>query len=387
MLPFSFHIEARSGRARVGRLFTPHGAVETPLFMPVGTQGSVKGLLPRDLKEIGSQVLLANTYHLLLRPGPERVQALGGLHGFAGWKGPWLTDSGGFQVMSLGHLRRLDEEGVVFRSHLDGSLVRLTPERSVEVQEALGADLIMALDECPPYPSSRDYLESSLERTLRWLERSLKAKTRADQALFGIAQGGTDPELRRRSTLETLRFDLPGYAIGGLAVGEPKEAMFAMVDLSTALLPEGRPRYLMGVGHPEDLVAAVALGVDLFDCVYPTRTGRFGSALVPEGRLNLKNARFLEDKGPLEEGCDCYACRTYSRAYLAHLVRAGEMLGGILLSLHNLRYLHRLLEGARAAIRQGCFATFALAFAERRFGKAVPAWFREALVRGGHLPG
>jgi len=387
MDPFRFQVEARAGRARVGRLFTPHGAVETPLFMPVGTQGSVKGLLPRDLEEVGSQVLLANTYHLLLRPGPERVRALGGLHGFAGWKGPWLTDSGGFQVMSLGHLRRLDEEGVVFRSHLDGSLVRLTPERSVEVQEALGADLIMALDECPPYPSSGEYLESSLERTLRWLERSLKAKSRTDQALFGIAQGGTDPGLRRRSTLETLRFDLPGYAIGGLAVGEPKEAMFAMVDLSTALFPEGRPRYLMGVGHPEDLVAAVALGVDLFDCVYPTRTGRFGSALVPEGRLNLKNARFLEDRGPLEEGCDCYACRTFSRAYLAHLVRAGEMLGGILLSLHNLRYLHRLLEGARAAIRQGCFGTFALAFAERRFGKAVPTWFREALVRGGHLPG
>ncbi len=384
MVPFSFQIEARSGRARVGRLFTPHGAVETPLFMPVGTAGSVKGLLPRDLQEIGSQVLLANTYHLLLRPGPERVQALGGLHGFAGWKGPWLTDSGGFQVMSLGHLRRLDEEGVVFRSHLDGSLVKLTPERSVEVQEALGADLIMALDECPPYPSSREYLESSLERTLRWLERSLKAKTRQDQALFGIAQGGTDPELRKRSTLETLRFDLPGYAIGGLAVGEPKEAMFAMVELSTALLPEGRPRYLMGVGYPEDLVAAVGLGVDLFDCVYPTRTARFGSALVPEGRLNLKNARHLEEKGPLEEGCDCYTCRTFSRAYLAHLVRSGEMLGAILLSLHNLRYIHRLLERAREAIRQGHYGDFALAFAERRFGE-VPSWFREALVAGGHL--
>ncbi len=340
--------------------------------------------MPRDLEEIGSQILLANTYHLLLRPGPERVRALGGLHGFAGWKGPWLTDSGGFQVMSLGHLRRIDEEGVAFQSHLDGSLVKLTPEGSIYVQEALGADLIMAFDECPPYPSPREYLKASLERTLRWLERSLRAKTRPDQALFGIAQGGTEPDLRRRSTLETIRFDLPGYAIGGLAVGEPKEAMFAMVELSTALLPEDRPRYLMGVGHPEDLVAAVGLGVDLFDSVYPTRTGRFGSALVPEGRLNLKNARHLEDPRPLEEGCDCYACRTYSRAYLAHLVRAGEMLGGILLSLHNLRHLHRLTEEAKRAVREGRYGDFARAFAERRFGKEVPPWFREALAAGGH---
>ncbi|WP_105316671.1 tRNA guanosine(34) transglycosylase Tgt [Thermus tenuipuniceus] len=384
MEPFRFQVLARAGRARVGLLQTPHGPVETPLFMPVGTQGSVKGLLPKDLQAIGSQVLLANTYHLLLRPGPERVRALGGLHGFAGWRGPWLTDSGGFQVMSLGHLRRIDEEGVVFQSHLDGSLVRLTPEKSIAVQEALGADLIMAFDECPPYPSSREYLKASLERTLRWLERSLKAKTRPDQALFGIAQGGTDPELRALSTRETVRFGLPGYAIGGLAVGESKEEMFPMVALSTEILPEGKPRYLMGVGHPEDLVAAMGLGVDLFDSVYPTRTGRFGSALVPEGRINLKNAQYLGDKRPLEEGCDCYTCQTFSRAYIAHLVRAGEMLGGILLSLHNLRFLHRLTEKAREAIRMGTYGAFAQEFAERRFGKEVPLWFREAMAAGGH---
>ncbi|WP_243030792.1 tRNA guanosine(34) transglycosylase Tgt [Thermus altitudinis] len=384
MEPFRFVIQAQSGRARVGLLSTPHGVVETPLFMPVGTQGSVKGLLPKDLRAIGSQVLLANTYHLLLRPGPERIRALGGLHRFAGWPGPWLTDSGGFQVMSLGHLRRIDEEGVVFQSHLDGSLIRLTPERSLEVQEALGADLIMAFDECPPYPSPPEYLKASLERTLRWLERSLKAKTRPDQALFGIAQGGTDPGLRALSTRETVRFDLPGYAIGGLAVGESKEEMLSMAALSTEILPQGKPRYLMGVGHPEDLVAAVGLGVDLFDSVYPTRTGRFGSALLPEGRINLKNARYLEDPRPLEEGCDCYACQNFSRAYIAHLVRSGEMLAGILLSLHNLRFLHRLTQRAREAIRQGDYGAFAREFAERRFGREVPPWFREALAAGGH---
>jgi len=382
---FGFRVLATDGKARSGILATPHGPVATPVFMPVGTQGTVKGLDVRELAEVGSQLLLANTYHLLLRPGPERVARLGGLHGFAAWKRPWLTDSGGYQVMSLGHRREITEEGVRFRNHLNGDPLLLTPERSIRVQEQLGADIVMAFDECPPYPSSRAYLETSLERTLRWLERSVRAQTRPDQALFGIAQGGTEPDLRRRSTLETIRFDLPGYAIGGLAVGEPKERTIPTVDLSTDLLPEGRPRYLMGVGHPEDLVAAVALGVDMFDCVYPTRTGRFGYALVPEGRLNLGSARYRDDPRPVDETCDCLACRTHSRAYLSHLVRSGEMLGPILLSLHNLRYLHRLTEAMRAAIEAGRFAAFALEFAERRFQGRPPDWFAEALRRGGHL--
>ena len=381
---FAFRLEATDQKARAGVLKTPHGEVKTPLFMPVGTQGSVKGLDVRELKEIHSQVLLANTYHLMLRPGAELVEKFGGLHGFAAWKGPWLTDSGGYQVMSLGHRRVITEEGVHFRSHLDGSEILLTPETSIKVQEKLGADIIMAFDECPPYPAERSYLEASLERTLRWLERSLGAKTRPDQALFGITQGGVEPDLRRRSTLATIAFDLPGYAIGGLAVGEPKEEMFPIVDLSTDLLPEDRPRYLMGVGHPEDLVAAIGLGVDLFDCVYPTRTGRFGYALVPEGRLNLNAARHKEETGPIEPGCDCLTCRTYSRGYLTHLVRAGEMLGPILLSLHNLRFLHRLTEAARQAIIEGRYDEFARAFARRRWPEGPPAWFKEALARGGH---
>jgi len=357
--------------------------VLTPLFMPVGTQATVKGLSNRELAEVGSQIVLGNTYHLMLRPGPERVAALGGLHGFTGWRRPWLTDSGGFQVMSLGHRRVIGEEGVEFSNHLNGDRILLTPERSIEVQQKLGADIIMAFDECPPYPAGREYLKSSLERTLRWLERSLAAKTRSDQALFGIAQGGVELDLRRRSTLETIKFDLPGYAIGGLAVGEPKGKMIPAVDLSTDLLPADRPRYLMGVGHPEDLVAGVALGVDMFDCVYPTRTGRFGYALVDSGRLNLGSARYKDDPEPIDPGCDCYACQNHSRAYVTHLVRAGEMLGLRLLSLHNVRYLHRLMERARAAIAAGSYGDFARDFASRRWPEGAPGWFADAMQRAG----
>ncbi len=382
-MAFEFYVLHRQGKARTGRLATPHGEVATPLFMPVGTQATVKGLSNRELVEIGSRIVLANTYHLLLRPGPERVARLGGLHGFTGYTGPWLTDSGGFQVMSLGHRRVISEEGVAFSSHLNGDRILLTPERSIAVQQQLGADVIMAFDECPPYPAERGYLKTSLERTLRWLERSLAAKSRADQALFGITQGGVEPDLRRTSTLETIRFDLPGYAIGGLAVGEPKEKMVPVVDLSTDLLPEDRPRYLMGVGHPEDLVAGVALGVDMFDCVYPTRTGRFGYALVDGGRLNLGSARYKDDAAPIDPACDCYACQNHSRAYLTHLVRTEELLGLRLLSLHNLRYLHRLMERARAAIEAGSYGAFARAFAERRWPEGAPGWFEDAMSRAG----
>lgn len=381
---FTFSLTAQSGRARTGLFQTPHGLVQTPLFMPVGTLGSVKGISPRELEEIGSQIILGNTYHLLLRPGPERVKALGGLHGFAAYPGPWLTDSGGFQVMSLGHLRRINEEGVVFQSHLNGDLIELSPEKSVAVQEALGADIIMAFDECPPYPASQEYMKDSILRTLRWLERCLGAKTRPDQALFAIAQGGIDLELRKLSAEATTAFDTPGFAIGGLAVGEPKEGMYPAIELSTRILPEARPRYLMGVGHPEDLVAAVALGVDMFDCVYPTRTGRFGYALVPSGRLSLKLSRHLDDPNPIDPECDCYACRHFSRAYLTHLVRAEEILAMRMLSLHNLRYLHRLMEQARAAIQAGDYGEFAREFAGRRYGQEIPEWFSRSLQEGGH---
>ncbi len=382
-MSFEFRVLHKQGKARSGLLATPHGDVATPLFMPVGTQATVKGLSNRELVEIGSQIVLANTYHLLLRPGPGRIERLGGLHGFTGYQGPWLTDSGGFQVMSLGHRRVISEEGVEFSNHLNGDRTLLTPEKSIEVQQELGADIIMAFDECPPYPAERGYLENSLERTLRWLERSLAAKTRSDQALFGIAQGGVELDLRRRSTVETIKFDLPGYAIGGLAVGEPKEKMVPVVDLSTDLLPEDRPRYLMGVGHPEDLVAGVALGVDMFDCVYPTRTGRFGYALVDRGRLNLSSARYKDNPEQIDASCDCYACQNHSRAYITHLVRAGEMLGLRLLSLHNIRYLHRLMERARAAIASGRYGDFAREFAARRWPSGTPEWFSDALERSG----
>ncbi len=377
---FEFQVSITDGHARTGAFITPHGVVQTPVFMPVGTQGTVKGLSAQELCDIGSQVVLANTYHLMLRPGEAMVAAHGGLQGFTAYPGPFLTDSGGFQVMSLGHMRQLDEQGVTFKSHIDGSLVHLSPERSIEVQEALGADIIMAFDECPPYPAEREYIQNSLERTLRWLERSVNAQTRADQALFGIVQGGVHADLRQQSLAGTLSFDLPGYAIGGLAVGEPKAEMWPAVAWTTAALPQRKPRYLMGVGHPEDLVAGIALGVDMFDCVYPTRTGRFGYALTDTGRLNLNSSGPRNQLIPIDEACDCYACQHHTRAYLGHLLKAGEMLAPRMLSLHNVRYLHRLVDRARAAIADGTFHSWAGDWASHYFSGRVPEWFANCLM-------
>ncbi|MFC0619687.1 tRNA guanosine(34) transglycosylase Tgt [Deinococcus budaensis] len=382
---FEFEIQRRDGRARTATFLTPRGEVKTPMFMPVGTQGSVKGISPQELSDIGSQMILGNTYHLMLRPGEALVAAHGGLPGFTAYPGPFLTDSGGFQVMSLGHMRKITEEGVTFKSHLDGSLVTLTPERSIEVQEALGADVIMAFDECPPYPAERDYIGRSLERTIRWLERCQTVKTRPDQALFAIVQGGVHQDLRQRSLDLTLPVGTPGFAIGGLAVGEPKDQMFPAVAFTAERLPEHKPRYLMGVGHPEDLVAGIALGIDMFDCVYPTRTGRFGYALTDDGRLNMNSSAPRRQLQPLDADCDCYACRHYTRAYLAHLVRAEEMLAPRMLSLHNLRYLHRLVERARAAIAEGTFQSWAATWSQRYFKAGTPLWFEQALSLGAQV--
>ncbi len=347
--PVSFELLARRGRARAGILHTPHGDVPTPVFMPVGTQATVKTMSPRDLREVGASLILANTYHLYLRPGAETVAKLGGLHRFMSWDGPILTDSGGFQIFSLQALRQVDEDGVTFRSHLDGSLHRFTPELVIAVQEQLGADIIMALDECPN-PHDYAYNVAALERTHRWAERCLRAHTRPDQALFGIVQGGVFPDLRAQSAAFLTRLDFPGYGIGGLSVGETKAEMHAMLDLLDTLLPPEKPRYLMGVGTPEDLLACVVRGVDMFDSVLPTRLARHRAALTRTGRINLRNARYAEDPGPLEPGCTCYTCQTFSLAYLHHLVKADEILGLHLLTIHNLHLMLTVAREIREAI-------------------------------------
>jgi queuine tRNA-ribosyltransferase len=381
----SFQLVASDGAARRGRLETPHGAVETPVFMPVGTAATVKTLAPRDLEELGASILLANTYHLYLRPGHERVRRLGGLHRFMGWGGALLTDSGGFQVYSLGSgkgggaegsgrapgLVKASEEGVLFRSHLDGSSHLLTPERAVEIQEALGADVIMAFDECPPALADRPYHEASLARTQRWLVRCKAAwleeedrKASAGPAplppasLFGIAQGGPFADLRRRAVDDAAALDLPGYALGGYAVGEETEQMREGVARDAPLLPRGKPRYLMGVGTPEDLLHAMGAGVDMFDCVLPTRCARNGLLFTSRGKLVIRNAAFADDERPADPECGCYACRTFSRAYLRHLFQCGEMLGLRLNTLHNLHHYLGLAAGARRAISEGRFAAF-----------------------------
>jgi queuine tRNA-ribosyltransferase len=364
---FGFELIRTDGSARLGRIRTAHGSVETPAFMPVATQGSVKSLTPADLAAAGAQIVLGNTYHLLLRPGPELVRELGGLHRFMGWAGPILTDSGGFQVWSLSKLRRLGEEGVEFRSHVDGSLRTLTPESVVAAQHALGVDVLHPLDECLAHPATPAETEHSLALTLRWLHRAVAAHRAAGApgALFGIVQGGTSHALRRRAVEETCALDLPGYAIGGLAVGEPKPALYDITELVAARLPAERPRYLMGVGKPTDLVEAVARGVDLFDCVLPTRNGRNGQAFTPDGPLNISNARFTRDAAPLDPECPCEACRGFSRAYLRHLFGARELLGYRLLTLHNLTFYLGLMRQMREAVARGDFGSFRSRFLER----------------------
>ena len=357
---FSFRVEAvdPGSRARAGWLRTPHGEVPTPLFMPVGTRGAVKGILPASLTEVGSRMLLANTYHLHLRPGEDVVRDLGGLHGFMGWDGPILTDSGGYQVFSLSHITSIDEDGATLQSVVDGSPVRLTPEGVIEIERALGADVIMAFDQCPPDPTDRAAVERATDRTHRWLARGVRTWRDAGgpeggQALFGIVQGGVFPDLRRASVDAVLAHDLPGYAIGGVSTGEDRDAMLAAVDVAAPLLPEDKPRYLMGVGTPLDFLDAIERGIDMFDCVTPTRHGRNHQAFTSTGRINLRNSRFQNDPDPVDPGCDCPCCTRFSRGYLRHLAKSGEMLGGILLTLHNLRYFHRLLEDTRAAILAG----------------------------------
>ena len=353
--PFSFELQATQGRARAGVFHTPHGDLLTPLFAPVGTQATVKALTPAQLSDLGASLVLANTYHLYLRPGDALVAELGGLHPFMDWWGPLLTDSGGFQVFSLAENRAIDDDGVTFKSHIDGSTHRITPEKSIAIQENLGADFIMAFDECAP-PDERAYSELAMSRTHAWAERCLQSKTRPDQALFGIVQGGVWPDLRAQSAGFIAGLGFPGHAIGGLSVGETKEEMHAVLEIVDDILPKDKPRYLMGVGTPDDLVNSVARGVDIFDCVLPTRLARHNAAITRSGaRLNLVNAAYAQDAKPIDPGCGCYTCQHFSRAYLRHLISAREMLSATLLSIHNLHTLLNLAREMRQAIIAGRF--------------------------------
>jgi queuine tRNA-ribosyltransferase len=367
---FSYKITHKSSRtsARRGEFTTPHGAFSTPAFMPVGTQGTVKAMSPDRLHEIGAEVVLSNMYHLYLRPGHNIVGELGGLHSFMGWHGPILTDSGGFQIYSLGELRKLTEEGVTFTSHLDGSLHFIRPEDAVAIQEALGADIAMCLDECTSYPSSREETLRSMELTLGWARRCKAARTRDDQALFGIVQGGMYGDLRRQSALATVDIGFPGYAVGGLSVGEAKGLMYEMAALTLKLLPEDRPRYIMGVGTPEDLVVLSGLGADMFDCVMPTRNARNGTLFVSDGKLVIKNERYAKDDRPIDETCGCYACANFSRGYLRHLFMAHEILSSMLNTVHNLTYYLSLMGRIREAIVKDNYEKFQNDFLERQKG-------------------
>ena len=355
--------------ARLGKIRTGHGDVQTPIFMPVGTQGTVKALTPETLKDQGAQIILGNTYHLYLRPGHELIGRMGGLHKFMNWPGPILTDSGGYQIFSLGKLRKITEDGATFKSHIDGSSHFLTPEKAVEIQRALGSDIMMVLDECTPYPATAAEAQTSLERTLRWAGRCREAKREGDGALFGIVQGGMYADLRRRSVDGLVDLDFDGYALGGLSVGEPKEMMLATARETTPLLPENSPRYLMGVGTPADIVACVGFGIDMFDCVMPTRSARNGLLFTNGGKIVIKHARYREDHEPVDSLCDCYTCRNYSRAYLRHLYMAGEILAMILNTIHNVRFYLHLMERIRGAIADGCYGRFRDAFLKQEWNE------------------
>jgi queuine tRNA-ribosyltransferase len=362
MSPFTFTIDAEcpDSWARAGTISTPHGTISTPIFMPVGTQATVKSVSPEELREVGAQIILANTYHLMLRPGSALIAEFGGLHSFSHWDGPILTDSGGFQVFSLGHLRKLSEDGAAFKSHLDGSPHMLTPESVMQIEAELGADIILPLDICAAYPCSPQEAKAAMERTHRWAERALiaKEKYRPEQTLFGIVQGAFEPELRQESARFIGNLPFAGLSIGGLSVGEPKAMMWEMLRYVTPELPRGKPRHLLGVGSPEDLVTGVGLGMDMFDCVLPTRVARHGGLFTRAGRVNIKSARFRSEHGPIEEGCDCYTCRNYSAAYVHHLLRAGEHLYYRLGSIHNIRFMLRLAGELRVAIIAGNYSAF-----------------------------
>jgi len=371
---FGFSLEATDGMARTGVITTPRGPIRTPAFMPVGTAATVKAMLPESVAATGADILLGNTYHLMLRPGAERVARLGGLHRFMNWERPILTDSGGFQVMSLGPLRKLTEEGVVFSSHIDGSKHMLSPERSMEIQRLLGSDIVMCFDECPALPATEDEVARAMRLSMRWAARSRDAfGDRPGHALFGIMQGGVTRELREESAAALTAIGFDGYAVGGLAVGEGQAAMFGVLDYAPGLLPEDRPRYLMGVGKPDDIVGAVERGIDMMDCVLPSRSGRTGQAWTPRGQVNIKNARHQDDPRPLDEHCTCPACRSYSRAYLHHVYRAGEIIASMLLTWHNLHYYQQLMQGLRDAIAAGRLAGFVADFhAARAQGDIEP---------------
>jgi queuine tRNA-ribosyltransferase len=366
---FTFELQAQQNMARAGIFHTPHGDLETPLFAPVGTQATVKAVTPAQLGELNASLVLANTYHLYLRPGDELVAEMGGLHNFMQWPHPILTDSGGYQVFSLAQMRQIDDDGVSFKSHIDGSTHRFTPEKSIAIQENLGADIIMAFDECAP-PNDRHYNQMALTRTHAWAERSLQAHQRQDQALFGIVQGGVFEDLRRQSAEFITSLGFPGHAIGGLSVGETKQEMHAMLEVVNSILPEHKPRYLMGVGTPQDLLNGVQRGVDIFDCVLPTRLARHNAAMTRFGRLNMVNATFIHDPAPIDDDCKCYTCQHFSRAYIRHLIAAREMLAATLLSIHNLHTLLALVSDMRRAILEGQFDEFRQEYFEHLEGNS-----------------